>query len=140
MGLVTGLFVLSQGAIAEEKVLNLYTARHYQTDEALYTGFTKQTGIKVNRIEGGEDALFERIKAEGANSPADVFITVDVGRIWRVAEGLEFGIVGINEGVISNAMAPFGGMKESGNGREGSKYGLDDYLEIKYLCIGGIDR
>ena len=68
------------------------------------------------------------------------FCSRDVGRIWRVAEGLDFGIVGINEGVISNAMAPFGGMKESGNGREGSKYGLDDYLEIKYLCIGGIDR
>ena len=68
---------------AQEKVLNLYTARHYQTDEALYTGFTKQTGIAINRIEGGEDALFERIKSEGANSPADVFITVDVGRIWR---------------------------------------------------------
>lgn len=83
MGLVAGLFALSLGAFAEEKVLNLYTARHYQTDEALYTGFTKQTGIKVNRIEGGEDALFERIKAEGANGPADIFITVDVGRIWR---------------------------------------------------------
>jgi succinate-semialdehyde dehydrogenase/glutarate-semialdehyde dehydrogenase len=71
---------------------------------------------------------------------AAYFCSRDVGRIWRVAEGLDFGIVGINEGVISNAMAPFGGMKESGNGREGSKYGLDDYLEIKYLCIGGIDR
>ncbi len=67
------------------------------------------------------------------------FCTRDIGRIWRVAEGLEYGIIGINEGVISNAMAPFGGIKESGNGREGSKYGLDDYLEIKYLCIGGID-
>jgi iron(III) transport system substrate-binding protein len=84
--LVAGLLAVTQGAIAEEKVLNLYTARHYQTDEALYTGFTKQTGIKVNRIEGGEDALFERIKAEGANSPADVFITVDVGRIWRAEQ------------------------------------------------------
>jgi succinate-semialdehyde dehydrogenase/glutarate-semialdehyde dehydrogenase len=71
---------------------------------------------------------------------AAYFCSRDVGRIWRVAEGLDFGIVGINEGVISNAMAPFGGMKESGSGREGSKYGLDDYLEIKYLCIGGIDR
>ncbi len=71
---------------------------------------------------------------------AAYFCSRDIGRIWRVAEGLEFGIVGINEGVISNAMAPFGGMKESGNGREGSKYGLDDYLEVKYLCIGGIDR
>jgi len=71
---------------------------------------------------------------------AAYFCARDVGRIWRVAEGLEFGIIGINEGIISNAMAPFGGIKESGNGREGSKYGLDDYVEIKYLCIGGIDR
>ena len=71
---------------------------------------------------------------------AAYFCARDVGRIWRVAEGLEYGIVGINEGIISNAMAPFGGIKESGNGREGSKYGLDDYLEIKYLCIGGINR
>ena len=71
---------------------------------------------------------------------AAYFCARDVGRIWRVAEGLEYGIIGINEGIISNAMAPFGGIKESGNGREGSKYGLDDYLEIKYLCIGGIDR
>ena len=71
---------------------------------------------------------------------AAYFCARDVGRIWRVAEGLEFGIIGINEGIISNAMAPFGGVKESGNGREGSKYGLDDYVEIKYLCIGGIDR
>jgi succinate-semialdehyde dehydrogenase/glutarate-semialdehyde dehydrogenase len=70
---------------------------------------------------------------------AAYFCARDVGRIWRVAEGLEYGIIGINEGVISNAMAPFGGIKESGNGREGSKYGLDDYIEIKYLCIGGID-
>jgi succinate-semialdehyde dehydrogenase/glutarate-semialdehyde dehydrogenase len=68
------------------------------------------------------------------------FYSRDVGRIWRVAEALEYGIVGINEGIISNEMAPFGGVKESGQGREGSKYGLDDYLEIKYMCVGGIDR
>jgi succinate-semialdehyde dehydrogenase/glutarate-semialdehyde dehydrogenase len=71
---------------------------------------------------------------------AAYFYTRDIGRIWRVAEGLEFGMVGINEGVISNAVAPFGGVKQSGNGREGSKYGLDDYLEIKYLCMGGLDK
>jgi len=69
---------------------------------------------------------------------ASYFYARDGGRIWRVAEGLEYGIVGINEGIISNEMAPFGGMKESGNGREGSKYGMDEYLEIKYLCMGGI--
>lgn len=71
---------------------------------------------------------------------ASYFYSRDVGRIWRVAEALEYGIVGINEGIISNEMAPFGGVKESGQGREGSKYGLDDYLEIKYMCMGGIDR
>ena len=71
---------------------------------------------------------------------ASYFYGRDIGRIWRVAEALEYGIVGINEGLISNEMAPFGGMKESGNGREGSKYGIEDYLEIKYLCLGGIDR
>ena len=68
------------------------------------------------------------------------FYSRDIGRIWRVGEGLEYGIVGINEGIISNEMAPFGGVKESGQGREGSKYGLDDYLEIKYMCMGGIDK
>ncbi|MEM7278970.1 MAG: NAD-dependent succinate-semialdehyde dehydrogenase [Pseudomonadota bacterium] len=67
------------------------------------------------------------------------FYARDIGRIWRVSEALEYGIVGINEGIISNEMAPFGGVKESGQGREGSKYGLDDYLEIKYLCMGGLD-
>jgi succinate-semialdehyde dehydrogenase/glutarate-semialdehyde dehydrogenase len=64
----------------------------------------------------------------------------DIGRIWRVSEGLEYGIVGVNVGMISNEMAPFGGVKESGQGREGSRYGIDDYLEIKAITIGGIDR
>ena len=68
------------------------------------------------------------------------FYSRDVGRIWRVSEALEYGMVGVNEGIISNEMAPFGGVKESGQGREGSKYGLDDYLEIKYMCLGGIDQ
>jgi len=70
---------------------------------------------------------------------ASYFYSRDIGRIWRVSEGLEYGIVGVNTGLISNEMAPFGGVKESGQGREGSKYGLDDYLEIKYMCLGGID-
>jgi succinate-semialdehyde dehydrogenase/glutarate-semialdehyde dehydrogenase len=67
------------------------------------------------------------------------FYSRDIGRIWRVAEGLDYGIVGINEGIISTEVAPFGGVKESGIGREGSKYGIDDYLEIKYLCMGGVN-
>jgi iron(III) transport system substrate-binding protein len=73
-------------AQAQEKVLNLYTARHYQTDEALYTEFTKQTGIKVNRIEAGEDAIIERMKQEGERSPADILMTVDAGRLWRAEQ------------------------------------------------------
>ncbi|MCB1856419.1 MAG: NAD-dependent succinate-semialdehyde dehydrogenase [Pseudomonadales bacterium] len=69
---------------------------------------------------------------------ASYFYTRDIGRVWRVAEALEYGIVGINEGIISNEMAPFGGVKESGSGREGSKYGIDDYVEIKYMLMGGL--
>ncbi len=71
---------------------------------------------------------------------AAYFYSRDIGRIWRVAEALEYGIVGINEGIISTEIAPFGGMKESGIGREGSHYGIDEFLEVKYLCLGGIDR
>ena len=70
---------------------------------------------------------------------AAYFYSRDIGRIWRVAEGLEYGIVGVNEGIISTEVAPFGGVKESGTGREGSKYGIEDYLELKYLCLGGIN-
>jgi succinate-semialdehyde dehydrogenase/glutarate-semialdehyde dehydrogenase len=70
---------------------------------------------------------------------AAYFYTRDLGRTWRVAEALEYGIVGANAGVISNEVAPFGGVKESGIGREGSKYGIDDFIEIKYVRIGGID-
>lgn len=69
---------------------------------------------------------------------ASYFYTRDIGRVWRVAEALEYGIVGINEGIVSNEMAPFGGVKESGSGREGSKYGIEDYLEIKYMLMGGL--
>ncbi len=67
------------------------------------------------------------------------FYARDIGRVWRVSEGLDYGIVGVNEGIISTEVAPFGGVKESGIGREGSKYGIDDYLEIKYLCMGGVN-
>lgn len=77
---------LAWSAAAQEQVVNVYSSRHYQTDEALYAGFTKATGIKVNRIEAGEDALIERIRNEGARSPADVLITVDAGRLWRAEQ------------------------------------------------------
>lgn len=69
---------------------------------------------------------------------AGYFYSRDIGRIWRVAEQLEYGMVGINTGMISNEVGPFGGVKQSGLGREGSKYGIDEYLELKYLCMGGI--
>jgi iron(III) transport system substrate-binding protein len=72
--------------LAQQKVLNVYSSRHYETDEALYTGFTRKTGIRLNRIEGGEDALIERIRNEGDQSPADVLITVDAGRLWRAEQ------------------------------------------------------
>lgn len=71
---------------------------------------------------------------------ASYFYSRDVGRIWRVSEGLEYGIVGANTGIISTEVAPFGGVKESGLGREGSKYGIEDYLEVKYLCMGDVSK
>jgi iron(III) transport system substrate-binding protein len=80
------LLMVSPPALAQGKVLNLYSSRHYETDEALYTNFTKLTGIKINRIEGGEDSLIERIRNEGDKSPADVLITVDAGRLWRAEQ------------------------------------------------------
>jgi succinate-semialdehyde dehydrogenase/glutarate-semialdehyde dehydrogenase len=67
---------------------------------------------------------------------ASYFYASDLSRVWRVAEGLEAGMVGINTGLISTEVAPFGGVKQSGLGREGSHYGLDDYMEVKYLCMG----
>lgn len=97
-GLRRGVLVAVLGALAwtgasnlaglarAEAVLNLYTSRHYQTDEALYEGFTAATGIKINRIEGKGDVLIARIKSEGSNSPADILITVDAGRLWRAEQ------------------------------------------------------
>jgi succinate-semialdehyde dehydrogenase/glutarate-semialdehyde dehydrogenase len=88
------------------------------------------------RFQTEEEAI--RLANDTEFGLASYFYARDIGRIFRVAEGLEYGIVGINEGIISTAEAPFGGMKSSGLGREGSKYGIEDYLEIKYLAIGGI--
>jgi iron(III) transport system substrate-binding protein len=80
------LFSAGPSVFAQGKELNVYSSRHYQTDEALYSGFTKQTGIRINRIEAGEDPLIERIRSEGDRSPADVLITVDAGRLWRAEQ------------------------------------------------------
>jgi iron(III) transport system substrate-binding protein len=84
LALAAGL-TLAAGA-AQDQVVNLYSARHYDTDEALYTNFTKATGIEINRIEAGDDALLERIRNEGTNSPADVLLIVDAARLARVEE------------------------------------------------------
>lgn len=69
---------------------------------------------------------------------AAYIFTTNVQRSWRVSEALEYGIVGVNEGLVSTEVAPFGGVKQSGLGREGSKYGMDEYLEMKYVCLGNL--
>jgi succinate-semialdehyde dehydrogenase/glutarate-semialdehyde dehydrogenase len=115
-------------------------------EPAVLTDVTREMRVFNEEIFGPVAPLFrfdtEEQAIEMANDTpfglASYFYARDIGRIWRVAEGLEYGIVGVNAGIISNEMAPFGGFKESGSGREGSKYGIDDYVEIKYLCLGGI--
>ncbi|MGD1879054.1 MAG: Fe(3+) ABC transporter substrate-binding protein [Kiloniellaceae bacterium] len=87
LGAAVGVAVLAGGLpVQAQDVLNLYSARHYQTDDALYNGFTEKTGSETNRIEGESDALIQRLKSEGQNSPADVFLPVDAGRVWRAEE------------------------------------------------------
>lgn len=87
--LALGTTVAVPAAQAQDKVLNLYSARHYQTDENLYAEFTRQTGIRINRIEAGDEAILERLRNEGANSPADVILLVDAARLWKAQiEGL----------------------------------------------------
>jgi len=112
----------------------------------ILTGATRDMKIFREETFGPVAPIF-RFKSEAealelANDTefglAAYFYGRDIGRVWRVAEALEYGIVGINEGIISTELAPFGGVKESGIGREGSKYGIEDYLEIKYLCLGGL--
>src|SRR4051812_854607 len=85
-----------------------------------------------------DDAEAVRLANDSEFGLCAYFYSRDVGRVWRAAEALEAGIVGINVGIISNEVAPFGGVKQSGVGREGSKYGIEDFLEIKYMCLGGI--
>jgi succinate-semialdehyde dehydrogenase/glutarate-semialdehyde dehydrogenase len=109
-----------------DNTMDVYNQEIFGPVAPLFKFKTEQDAIKI-----GNDTPF------GLSA---YFYSRDIGRIWRVAEGLDYGIVGINEGIISTEIAPFGGVKESGNGREGSKYGIEDYLEIKYLNMGGIDR
>ena len=94
--------------------------------------------------EGGEGRGRERercvLRCEPSPTPISTgfFYSQDLGQVWRVSEALQVGMVGANETAISSEMAPFGGVKQSGLGREGSKYGMDEYLNIKYVCMGGI--
>jgi succinate-semialdehyde dehydrogenase/glutarate-semialdehyde dehydrogenase len=115
-------------------------------EPTILTGVTTAMAVAKEETFGPVAPLF-RFKNEAeavalANDTefglAAYFYGKDLSRVWRVAEALEYGIVGINTGLISTEVAPFGGVKESGLGREGSKYGMDEYLEIKYLCLGGI--
>ncbi len=115
-------------------------------EPTVLTGATASMDLASEEIFGPVAPLFRfDTEAEAltmANATeyglAAYLYTRDIGRVWRLSEGLEYGILGINTGIISTPVAPFGGMKASGIGREGSKYGLDEYLEIKYLCMGGI--
>ena len=115
-------------------------------EPTVITGVTPQMKVAREETFGPLAPLFrfedEQQAIRLANATefglAAYFYSRDIGRIWRVGEALEYGIVGVNVGIISTEVAPFGGMKESGIGREGSHYGLDEYLEVKYLCIGGI--
>lgn len=115
-------------------------------EPTVLVGVTSDMACASNEIFGPLASIY-RFKTEAeavqmANDTefglASYFYSRDVHRVFRVAEALEYGIVGINEGSISTEVAPFGGVKESGNGREGSKYGIEDYLELKYLCLGGM--
>jgi succinate-semialdehyde dehydrogenase/glutarate-semialdehyde dehydrogenase len=90
----------------------------------------------VVKFKSGEEAVAAANDTEFGL--ARYFYSRDIGRGWRAAEKLAYGMVGINTGIISNEVAPFGGVKQSGLGREGSKYGIEEYLEMKYLCMGGI--
>jgi succinate-semialdehyde dehydrogenase/glutarate-semialdehyde dehydrogenase len=111
------------------------------------TGATTEMKIAHEETFGPVSALFRFSTEEEAVTLANdtefglaaYFYTRDAARVWRVGEALEYGIVGINEGIISTEVAPFGGVKESGLGREGSRYGIEDFLEIKYMCMGGLN-
>lgn len=117
-------------------------------EPTILTGVTKDMAVATEETFGPLAPLFRFDTEEEAIAMANdteyglacYFYTNDLGRVWRVMEALEYGIVGINEGIISTEVAPFGGVKESGMGREGSKYGLEDYLNIKYALVGGLTR
>jgi len=122
----------------------MYNGNYYQA--SVLSNVTNDMPIAAQEIFGpvapiiifdNEDEVL-RLANDTQYGLAAYCYTNNLGRVWRMSEKLEFGMIGINEGIISNPAAPFGGVKQSGTGREGSKYGLDDYMQIKYVCIGGL--
>ena len=107
-----------------------------RTDMAIFAEETFSPVAPVFRFSTEEEVI--RLANDSPFGLASYFYGKDINRIWRVVEALEFGMVGVNEGLISTEVAPFGGIKESGMGREGSRYGIEDYVEKKYVCIGGV--
>jgi succinate-semialdehyde dehydrogenase / glutarate-semialdehyde dehydrogenase len=115
-------------------------------EPTIMTGVTTDMAVAREETFGPVAPLFKFKTEDEAIAMANAtefglacyFYTRDIGRVWRVAEGLEYGMVGINEGIISTAEVPFGGMKESGIGREGSSHGMEEYIEMKYMLMGGL--
>jgi succinate-semialdehyde dehydrogenase/glutarate-semialdehyde dehydrogenase len=145
-GVITGPLItgplISAKAVAKVKGLgeNFYTpAILTEVSHAMNIANAEIFGPVATVFRFSDEAEAVRIANDTPFGLAAYFYARDIGRIWRVAEALEYGMVGINEGLISTEVAPFGGVKESGIGREGSKYGIDDYIEIKYLCMGGLN-
>lgn len=108
-------------------------------DESMRIAHEETFGPVAPLIKFHDETGAIRLANQTESGLAAYFYSRDIGRIYRVAEALESGMVGINEGLISNEVAPFGGIKQSGLGREGSRYGIEDYLEVKYLCFGGLE-
>ncbi len=141
---------LVQDAVEKGAVVTLGVQKHeagklfYQP--SVIENCSNEMAISKEEIFGPVSAIYKFTTEEEAVQLANdteyglaaYFFTQNAGRAWRVAEALDYGIIGINEGIVSHAEAPFGGMKESGIGREGSKYGIEEYVEIKYMCWGGI--
>ena len=144
---MTAFTFLSSIAMSEE-VVNLYSARHYDTDDALYSNFQKETGIKVNLIEGGSDGLIERIVNEGKYSPADLLITVDAGRLWKAVESGVFQGVSsavLSERITSNLRHPEGfwfGLSKRGriiayNKKRGLPENITNYEDLADQSLKG---
>lgn len=149
---VDGVIKLVDDSISQGAILHTGGRRHQAGSHffqpTILTNVTPDMSVARNEIFGPVSPIISFENEDEVIAMANdteyglaaYFYARDIGRVWRVAQALEYGMVGINESIISNVAAPFGGVKQSGSGREGSKYGLDDYLEIKYLCMGGISQ